>query len=305
MYLEVYIDVIFFINFFMDFILLYSVKKILKWESSFKKTTFGAAVGAIGACILSLVPELNQITQFIISYLIICVIMIWITFKPSSWQVGLKGVIVLYVATFFLGGLFNSLYYHSMLGYYFHELINGRLFQDLNGWKLVFLAIFGIFGTYTLIKIMTNLRNKNKRLYETNLCFGDKKITLTSLLDTGNNLYDPIFNKPVIIIEYSSLMKLLNEKEKHYINGWLINVQNETEDLMNIFSNNTNNIRVFMIPYKSVGKKNGLLPAIKIDKIEIINGNEIICNENVLTGIWKGKFSLKNEYQIILHRDLM
>lgn len=231
--------------------------------------------------------------------------MIWSTFKPSSWQMGIKGILVLYVATFFLGGLFNSLYYHSMLGYYFHELINGRFFQNLKDWKLVSLAIFGIMGIYALIKIMTNFRSGNKRLYETNIYLRDKNITLTSLLDTGNNLYDPIFNKPVIIIEYTSLINLLSEDEKHYIDIWLKNIQDKSGDGMSSDSNNTNNIMVFMIPYKSVGKKNGLLPAIKIDKIEIIKGNEKICNENVFTAIWNDQFSTRNEYQIILHRDLM
>lgn len=305
MILEVYLDIIFFINFIMDFILLYIVKKILRWESSFKKILIGSVIGAIGACILTLVPELNQFIQFIVSYLVICSIMIWITFKPSSWQVGIKGILVLYVATFFLGGLFNSLYYHSMLGYYFHELINGRFFQNLKDWKLVSLAIFGIMGIYALIKIMTNFRSGNKRLYETNIYLRDKNITLTSLLDTGNNLYDPIFNKPVIIIEYTSLINLLSEDEKHYIDIWLKNIQDKSGDGMSSDSNNTNNIMVFMIPYKSVGKKNGLLPAIKIDKIEIIKGNEKICNENVFTAIWNDQFSTRNEYQIILHRDLM
>ena len=296
LYLEVYLDVIFIINFIMDLILLSIVKKILKWESSIGKRIIGAIVGAIGACILALFPELNHFTQFILSYLVICIVMIWITYQPRTWLIGVKGVVVLYLATFFLGGLFNSLYYHSMVGFYFNELINGRLLLGLNGWKLVMLIISGIIGIAMLNKILSSLGRGDEELYETNIYLKEKSISLTGLLDTGNNLYDPVFGKPVIVIEYNSIIKLLSEEQIEYINSTFINFK---------VTPITENISVFMIPFKSIGKKNGLLPAIKIDKLEIIKGEEKKCSENVLTGIWTGQLSNKNEYKLILHRDLM
>lgn len=306
LYLEIYLDVIFIINFFMDLILLWVVKKILKWKSTSAKILLGSAIGGIGACILALVPQLNQIIQFIISYFLICILMIRITFKPVSWQMGIKGVTVLYVATFFLGGLFNSLYYHSMLGYYFHELINGRLLSEINGWKILLLVMSGIIGIYLLIKIMNNLRKGDMRLYETKIFFQDKSISLISLLDTGNNLYDPIFKKPVIIVEYSTLKKLLSEEEQEYINMWINNISSKSRgDFTYNLKEESNNINVFMIPFSSIGKKKGLLPAIEIDKLEIIDGEEKINNKNIIMAIWDGQLSKNSKYQLILHRDLM
>ncbi|NMB43589.1 MAG: hypothetical protein GX995_05615, partial [Clostridiales bacterium] len=129
------------------------------------------------------------------------------------------------------------------------------------------------------------------------LYFKDKSLVLRGLLDTGNNLYDPIFGKPVNVIEYSSIIKLLSEEDADYIKKIIDNNQGLT------VSNNS--LNVFMIPFKSIGRKNGLLPAIKIDKLEIIKGNDTIYNENVLTGIWTGHLSKQGKYQLILHRDLM
>lgn len=308
MYLEIYVDIIFIINFIMDFLLLYIVKKILKWETSFKRLILGATAGGLGACFLALLPELNQVIQFVLSYFVICAIMVGLTFRPKTWYLGLKSMIILYVGTFFLGGVFNSLYYHSMLGYYFHELINGRIFKDLKGWKIVVLIVLGLIGLYTLVKVMNNLKGDDKRFYETNLYHRDKSISLTALLDTGNNLYDPIFKKPVIIIEYSSLKKLLSNEESRCIDKLMDNPNIENPNIDNPYLDSdlsyTADMKVFMIPYTSIGKKKGVLPAIELDKIEILQGSETIYNEKVLTGIWKGQFNKENKYQLILHRDL-
>lgn len=301
LYLEIYIDLIFIINFFMDYILLNIVMKILKWESSLLRRLIGAGIGAVGACILVIIPGSNFFIQFLLSYFLICGFMIYFAFRPKTFQMGFKGVIALYGVTFLLGGLLNSLYYHSSLGYYFHELINGRLFMGLNGKKIVILAALGIVGIIILLRLFNYLGRGDVDLYEIKLYLQNKSMEIIGLMDTGNNLSDPIFGKPVIIIEYSSLKTLLSKEQVHYIDMW---VDNSHMD-MNHNLNKPDNINVFMIPFRSIGKKKGLLVAIKINKLEILKGDEKIVRENVLTGIWDGQFSKNNKYQLILHRDIL
>ncbi|NLJ91363.1 MAG: sigma-E processing peptidase SpoIIGA [Clostridiales bacterium] len=297
LYLEVYLDVLFVVNFLMNLILLTIVKKVLKWESNIFRRLLGGSIGAIGACMLALFPNQSKFIQFISSYLIICLLMILVSFKITSGRMGLKGLLVLYLTTFFLGGLFNSLYYHSMLGFYFHELINGRLFVGLDGWKIVLLIITGTIGVLIFIKVIYDFRRESQDIYEVTIYLNEKNLALKGLLDTGNNLYDPIFAKPVIIIEFTSIIKLLSKEEVDHIKIML--------GSNDIKGPSTTDLKVFMIPYKSIGKKKGLLPAIKIDKIEIKRVNDVIISENVLTGIWDGHLSKQGKYQVILHRDLM
>src|SRR5690606_12075026 len=144
------------------------------------------------------------------SYVIICGGMVLLSYRPKKWTTALKEVLMLYIATFFLGGFFHSLYYHSMLGYYFHELLQGRLIQDLHGSQIILLILSGIIAIYTLIKVMNSLRRGELELYEADLILGKKSIHVSGLLDTGNCLYDPIFGKPVIIIEFAALTELLS-----------------------------------------------------------------------------------------------
>lgn len=92
-------------------------------------------------------------------------------------------------------------------------------------------------------------------LFETDLFFQDKTIGLTGLLDTSNNLFDSIFGKPVIIIEYSSLKGLLSHEQEKYIERL---IANDKKDLKSNLKD-SDNINFFMIPFQSIGKKKGLL----------------------------------------------
>lgn len=308
LYLEVYLDVIFLINFIMDFILLTIVMKILKWDCNLFRRLIGAFIGAIGSCILAITPKLNHFLQFGISYILICGIMVFITYRPKKWSLGLKSVFILYITTFFLGGLLNSLYYHSALGYYFHEIIEGRFFPNIKGRQLIILAISGLSGIALFIKSINNLRSKELELYKVDLYFENKCIHLTGLLDTGNCLYDPIYGKPVIIIEYSALKDLLSEEQKKSLSIWLETTKGDFSQVFDITKEKESDYRkinVTMIPFRSIGKKKGLLPAIKINKMVIWKEDEGVTTENVLTGIWTEKMSRNKEYQLILHRDFV
>lgn len=301
LYLEVYLDIIFIINFIMDYILLTIVKMILKSETSILRRVLGATIGAVGICVLIVVSLSSNFVQFIISYFFLSILIVFATYRPKSLQTALKGVILLYLATFLLGGLFNSLYYHSMFGYYMHELINGRLFDELSTSIITILGALSIIVGTVLVKTISKIYRREVSLFDTDLIFQDKTISLTGLLDTGNNLFDPIYGKPVIIIEYSSLKGLLSYEQEKYIESLIANDKHN----LKIDSKDIDNIFIHMIPFQSIGKKKGLLPAITINKLVIKKDDEKISNKKVLTAIWNGQLSRENKYQLILHRDLI
>jgi stage II sporulation protein GA (sporulation sigma-E factor processing peptidase) len=313
-YLEVYIDVIFLINLFMDFILLQIVRKILKHSCTKIRIFCGALVGAIGACILAVVPDLNGIIQFLISYIIICFAMISITCHQENRKMKIKAVIVLYITTFFLGGLMNSLYYNSNLGFYFRELVHGKLFTNLGISYYAFIILAVIVVIPIFIEAFLSFRRGNLELYQTELTYGDKNIQIIGLLDTGNSLYDPIYGKPVIIVEYSALIPLLSIDQANILKEMIDSVEgnSDTSKAKTYFPKNSiyNNygeerLNIMLIPYHSIGKKNGMLPAIFLNRVVVKDGEEQICNEKVLAAVSGSKLSKKSAYQMILHRDIM
>ncbi len=312
LYLEVYIDVIFLINFAMDILLLFIVKKIVKCKSTKPRIIFGGVIGAIGACILAVIPDLNGILQFLFSYCLICTGMVYVSYIQNGWKARLKTIAVLYIATFFLGGVLNSLYYYSKLGVFFRDLVNGGLFRNLNKTYFVIAILFGTIAIIVFIHTYYSFRKGNSRLYEAELFYRENKVRAVGLLDTGNGLYDPIYGKPVIITEYSVISNLLSEGQVKLLQTWLDNLEGNSssigrmglsEDLMK--DSDGERLNIMMIPYHSVGRKNGILPAFTLDKVILWEEDEQICNEKVLTAVCADRLSKQNEYQLILHKDIM
>ena len=117
-----------------------------------------------------------------------------------------------------------------------------------------------------------------KNLYPVDLIMGELKVSGIALLDTGNCLYDPYFHRPVMIGEYLVMKKMYDMVEEE---------------------------KIIWIPYHSLGKNHGLIPAIKADELIIHKEREAIQKKNVLVAIAKETLSVKNQYQFILHEDYM
>jgi stage II sporulation protein GA (sporulation sigma-E factor processing peptidase) len=308
LYLEVYIDVIFLINFAMDIVLLYIVKKILKCPGTKLRMFLGAATGAVGACILAVIPDMMALLQFLISYVFLCFAMVLISFPIREGMAKVKAVAVLYITTFFLGGVLNSLYYYTKLGYYFRELIHGIPMEKNTFEYYITAFLIGLIAIYVFVKTLFSFRKQEVQIYPTDFFLENKSVRVMGLLDTGNNLYDPIYGKPVIIAEYSVLSKLLTEGQAWELQAWILNLEGKnslsrSNEWMNI--NDEERLNITMIPYQSIGKKKGMLPAITLKKVVLWVGEEQICNDKVLTAVSMDQLSKQNKYQVILHRDMM
>lgn len=134
---------------------------------------------------------------------------------------------------------------------------------------------------YIIIKGMDYFLEKTrflKNLYPVELFFEDKVISGIALLDTGNRLYDPFFHRPVMIGEYGQFKEIYELCEKD---------------------------KLLWIPYHSIGKDHGMIPAIKMNELKIHKDNQIILQKEVLVAIKDGDLSSQKEYQFILHADLM
>ncbi|NLZ83404.1 MAG: hypothetical protein GX915_07055, partial [Clostridiales bacterium] len=94
MYLEVYPDIIFIINFFMDLFLLYLLKITNKKSSSLIKLMLASAIGGLSAAILGIFPWLNVVLRFLLMNIVTAVIMIRIAFGKLSLSDMLKQILV-------------------------------------------------------------------------------------------------------------------------------------------------------------------------------------------------------------------
>ena len=142
--MKLYLDLIFFLNFSFDFILLYTVKKILRRNTKIKRLVLAAFIGALSIFLLFL--KTNNFILFLFK-IFISIIMIIISFSYKDIHYTFKNLIYLYIVSIVLGG---SLYFLNCSFSYKNE---GIIFYH-NGLSINVIVLFMIapFILYTYIK---------------------------------------------------------------------------------------------------------------------------------------------------------
>lgn len=88
---------------------------------------------------------------------------------------------------------------------------------------------------------------------------------MKALVDTGNNLKDPLNNQPVIIVEQDALKGLLPPEIERVV----AEVENgELSALQRLETLEAWQTRIRLIPFNSIGRKNGLLVGFRPDAVK-------------------------------------
>lgn len=304
MYLEIYPDIIFLLNFILDFILLTILKIISRKDSRRLRRIAAAFIGGIAAAFVGVFPWMNVYVRFIFLNIGTAGVMLVMAFgrmKPAELA---RQMVSLCLITYSVGGLINTLYYYTDARVALLRIGTTVLGSAKVKWILIpsFLLIPSVLIGGWL------LRRYHSVLPEypvVELFHEGKHLTTKGLMDSGNKLYDPVFHRPVIILEHKLLPGLITpaaiveiELLKAYLEG------ESFEDYRpNLSGDNTLHLR--MIPYQSIGNKHGMMPGLVIEKVLIHQGTETICNEKVTAAICDNCLSTKEEYHVILHKELL
>ena len=99
--MKIYVDLVFLLNIFFDFILLLSVSLILRRNVSIKRIIFGGITG--GSSIFLLFLNITKFELFLIK-IVIAFLMVIVTFKYRNLKYTLKNFVYLYIVSIVLGG---------------------------------------------------------------------------------------------------------------------------------------------------------------------------------------------------------
>lgn len=192
--MTIYLDGLFILNFFFDFILLLSVSIILKRNIKIKYLLLGSLLGSLSIFMLFL--SINKY-ELIIYKIIISILMIITSFGFKNIKYTLKNIIYLYLISIVLGGFLyminNSFDYHNGLVFY----------SDGISINVIFIIIM------TPILIFINIRNisklkQYKLYYKVSIYLDNNKIDAIGYLDTGNKLVSLYSGRPVILLRNKS-----------------------------------------------------------------------------------------------------
>lgn len=271
---NLYVDVLFLVNFIMDYTVLALLSVVLKVHATTRRMILGSAAGAGWAVFITAFPVLPGWLERLITYTVVSTLMVWITFRFQSLRELARGVCGLYLTAVTAGGAFYALYYHTRAGYYVELLIRGHMVQamPLSIWILLIAGTY--FGTKYLWCILLEARKRKKNYYQVTLYYRGRTEHVTALLDTGNHLYEPVTHKPVHVITYDACKYLCESISA-----------------------------IIYIPYHSLGTKDGMIPGVFLDAMEIEQDGQMTRIERPLVAISKESLSPGGEYQMLLHEE--
>lgn len=203
--MKIYLDLVLFLNFAFDFLLLLSVSIILKRNIKLNNIILGAFIGSLSILILFI--KINSFTLFLIKILI-SILMILTTFKYKNIKYFIKNISFFYMSSIILGGF---LYF---LNIQFSYKNNGLVFYH-NGLSINFivLLILSPIIIYLYIKECKSLKHNYNNYYKIEIYYKNQIKKINSFLDTGNKLVSPYNKSPVILVN----KKIIKNIDDNYI----------------------------------------------------------------------------------------
>lgn len=297
---QIYLDVIFFVNFLMDFVLLFLISNIFHYPTRMKRLLFGAAIGAVGACIVSIIPFYLSIVLYIVLNGLTSMSMIYITFRPNSLRLLVKQMISLYIVTFLFGGIMNWLFNETQTGQLVKNVLANSRAYSLG--IISFLVITTV--SFIIIKLCSDhiafMKKDKQNFMSVTLTFEENSVKTVGFLDTGNGLRDPMTGKPVIVGDYNVIKQGLKESYRTCIEEY-----RRTNQLNYEAIEKDGLCLLRWIPYQSVGKKDGMMIGILCSECVIQDGKQEVSHEKIVVAFPEHELSVRQEYFVILHTELV
>ena len=294
--ITVYIDLIFFENLIMNSIIIYATAILLKIKPKIWRVLISSSIGGTYAIVIYI--SKFKIYESIILKIILSIIMVYIAFNPQNMRKLWKQVLIFYLTSFVFGGAALYLIYFIKPQ---NILIKNGLFAGEYVLKVILLgAIMGLVIIKVSIKIIkTKIRPKDMYC-RINIKLNGKEVQTNAMIDTGNLVKEPITNIPVIIVERSLLYEILPKEILNNLGEILEgNFNSVSEEIQNQYVS-----KMRWLPYKSLGKENGMLLGIRVDGVEIEkeDTNKI---DKVIIGIYDKSLTKRGEYRALVGMDMM
>lgn len=260
----IYLDVFFLLNLLMDFIILRFSIWITGRKTGKARIIIATLLMTMYSC-FALVIGLDGIIFTFTTYLLIPILSSIVLIGEMNIRESVKNMLAIYVISFLLNGiieLVNSAFHKKIV-----ECKNASFMPVENS-----SIVMGILMMIVLIIILKEyfrsyIRDK-KSIKDVWLFIGEQTINIKGLVDTGNSLRDPKTYKPVCVVE------------------------RDIVDMKNVHN-------IIDLPFKAVGKSNGLMQGIRVD---MIVDNKLY--KRIPVGLYDGKFE-EGKYKILLNRQFL
>ena len=267
MYYELYLDVFFLTNLWMDYLILVLTNRLLKKPPGRIRCFLGGTAGAFGVCLLVVLPVPKNIGILLPAYVVTSTWMVKIGCKIKDIRDWIRCIVILYLVTFLWGGMFFALYQTP-------AALHLRTFLFLS---TISYEVLGL--GFRLYRRLTRHRDHT---CDVTLYVNDKSKKVRGLYDTGNSLVDTLTGKPVSVIDAAYVESLFSTPPEY----------NEA-------------LKPHYIPYHAIGTEHGVLLVITFESMVIDRMGELHVIPQPVLALSQGNVSFTQHYQLILNPNLI
>jgi stage II sporulation protein GA (sporulation sigma-E factor processing peptidase) len=298
---KVYLDVIWALNLLFDTFLLYLTAIILKRQVKHWRLVLGGAIGSL--LILLAITPFHAAAGHPVGKLFFSILMVLAAFGYKRFRFFLKALMTFYVTTFLLGGTLTGVHYFIQFDMNLASNVamnHIKGFGDPISWLFVLLG-FPLAWHFSRKNIdqfeMTKIQYES--MAEVEVQFMEMTFNVKGLIDSGNQLYDPISKMPVMILSIASRLDSMPGEIKRIAENPDCVLSGEGN-----FSQKLEN-RMRIIPCKVVGQEHQLIIAFHPDKIKITTDEGIYIAEKGLISFTAQDLSGDGSFQCIIHPKMM
>lgn len=201
MYYALYIDVLFLENLLLDYLLLTITARLMKLAPGVIRRSLSAALGSLLFCLACVFLPRCPAPVFLLLHAAAAAVMAWSGLGIRDLRSLGKALILLYLCSFLLGGIFGWL----------QRVLRLPVYPFL-GLSLISCWLLSL-GMSWLMRF----RRERQRLYPVTISFRGRSVRTRGLIDTGNALRDPVFGKPVSVLDPELQLELLGAETPSFI----------------------------------------------------------------------------------------
>ncbi|HLV10368.1 MAG TPA: sigma-E processing peptidase SpoIIGA [Halanaerobiales bacterium] len=297
----IYADITFIINLLMTLAIIRVVAYLLEINIKWKRLLLASFLGTIYTFIVIFIQSLNfdfilKCSMHIFLNILTAILIIWVSFHNTGRKKLIKAIAYLYLVSFITIGTTISIFY----------IYGGAPYST----SKAFLNLAGLIILIILAK--TGWRFLKSYLFPEQFCLPVKiyyqnySIKLEGLIDTGNNLNDPLTGVPVMIIYLKSLLPVFPEKCQKDLKKYLnTGVSENNLELINLFNQLGLGNRVRLLPFSDLGQEHGIMVGFRPDMVEIYYQENNIKTKKIILGLSRYQLNDEDKYQILVHPGII